>query len=432
MTDQPGRLYPPPNIGLLVLCFATLLTMTLLGPLLVYSEAPLAGEGNPVRQAVYGLVLLGAIIGVGPADWRRVVDLPVLVYLALAWCWISIAWSIDPGITLRRMALTTLIIWAAFIMIRQLGYERSVAMIAIALSIVLVANYVAVFLFPDFGVHQANGRYDNDLIGDWRGIMQHKNFAGATSALVIPFMVFATPRVPVVVRGAVIAAALVFLYFSQSKTSIGLVGAAVLCGLAYLRYSARTRALIIPAALLASVAAILVYNTYKDPFALLLRDPTAFTGRTVIWQMLLKYIADHPWLGSGYGAFWNIGPSSPVYNYGVHWITEVTSGHNGFLDIVVQVGIPGLVIILAATMVWPLVRLLLPHDIPKRRGALIISVVIFCIAHNGTESSLFDRDSLVHVFLICAIALIPTALAEAKRAARRNTDAFAAFGLKAG
>jgi exopolysaccharide production protein ExoQ len=288
-----------------------------------------------------------------------------------------------------------------------------------------------VLLFPDFGIHQANARYDNDLIGDWRGVMQHKNFAGATCALLIPFMIFAGQRVPMAVRAAFIAAALVFLWFSQAKTSIGMAGVGVLAGFVYLRYTPRVRALMIPIALIGLVIGILVYNIYKDPLALVLRDPTAFTGRTVIWQMLLRYIADHPLTGAGYGGFWNIGPDSPVYTYGVQWITDITSGHNGFLDLIAQIGIPGLILVLAATVVWPLLRLMLPNDIPNRRGALIIAVIIFCIAHNGTESSLFDRDSLVNVFLMCAIALIPVALAEAARAKRHETNAFAAFGLRA-
>jgi exopolysaccharide production protein ExoQ len=431
-TDEPRRHYPPPKYGLLILCFSTLLVMTLLGPLLVYSEAPLTGEGNPVRQVIYGLVMIGAVIGVGPADWRRVTAVPTLILVALAWCWASVAWSIDPGITIRRLALTTLVIWSIFIMVRQLGYERVVGIITIALTAVLVVNYAAVLLFPDYGVHQANARYDKDLIGDWRGIMQHKNFAGATCALLIPFMVFAARRVPLVLRAAAIAASLIFLYFSQSKTSMGIVGIGILAGFVYLRYTPRMRALMIPVALIVAVVGILIYNVYRDPVALLLRDPTAFTGRTVIWQMLFKYIADHPWLGTGFGAFWNIGPKSPVYTYGVNWITDVVSGHNGFLDLVAQIGIPGLILVLAATVVWPFARLVLPNDIPNRRGALIIALIIFCIAHNGTESSLFDRDSLVNVFLMCAIALIPAALAEAERAAARGDNTFAAFGLKLG
>jgi O-antigen ligase len=82
------------------------------------------------------------------------------------------------------------------------------------------------------------------------------------------------------------------------------------------------------------------------------------------------------------------------------------NGHNGYLDLALQVGVPGMVLVTFAAIVWPLLRLFSSRIASPARRALIVAVVIFCAGHNITETSLFDRDMIVHVFLMFAIALI--------------------------
>lgn len=431
MSDQrSARFFPPANQGLLIAAMAAMMVMTLLGPLMVFSDLPMAGEGNPVRQAIYAAILIATVAGVRPQDWRRLVAVPVPIVVALGWCWLSVFWSIDPGISVRRLVLTMLVIWTIFIGVRQIGSSATINIVTAALIGALFANYVAVLLFPEFGIHQVNSDAGDDLIGDWRGIMMHKNFAGATTAVLIPFLCFGARRIPLSLRVLIGIAATVFLFFSQSKTSLGLVGIGVLAGFAYLRLSPRLRIVAVPALILAGVAAITIYNTYKDPMALVLRDPTAFTGRTVIWRALLAYAQDHPWTGTGFGAFWNIGPASPIYTYGAKWITGLASGHNGFLDLVVTIGLPGLALVLFATVIWPIATLFLSRRIAPRGGALVIALIVFCIAHNGTESSLFDRDSIVQVVLIFALAMLVVLRAEGAAEERRANSPFAALGMR--
>lgn len=431
MTSDPAlprRSYRPANRGLLVLAISVLLIMTILGPIMAYSELPLTGEGNPMRQALFALVTIVAIVAVRPQDWRRLVVVPIPIVLTLAWCWLSVSWSLDPSITLRRITLTTLIIWTVFIAVRQLGYQTTVGIMRVCLIVTLIANYIAVMLFPDLGVHPVNEQFDKDLVGDWRGVMQHKNFAGAVSALLIPMLVFDAKRIPVSLRIIGIVAAAIFLVYSQSKTSLGLVGIGVFAGAVYTRYSPRTRALAVPALLILAALGVAFFSVYHGSITSVLRDPDAFTGRTVIWRSMLAYINDNPLFGSGYGAFWNIGQSSPIYSYADKWVVAITTGHNGFLDLVVQIGVPGLLLALFAVVIWPLIKLFSSDDIPSAQGALVISLLIFCIAHNGTESSLFDRDMIPQVFLMFTIALIPTIVSE--RDARRAESPFDALRLR--
>ncbi len=160
-------------------------------------------------------------------------------------------------------------------------------------------------------------------------------------------------------------------------------------------------------------------GTWKEaigPFA----KPTAFTGRVQIWPHLVSYIQDHPLTGTGYGAFWNIGDSSPIYAYSKNWVSTISSGHNGYLDLASQIGLPGLIVAVLAAFVIPLYKLLTSQSLPRWRGALLVSMIVFCAGHNMTESGLFDRDVIVWVFLLITIAL--TEIATRKRSSSSSSS----------
>ena len=406
---QPGAVRRPLPIreGLLTAAFAGLLVLALLGPLTSTSGLPMSGEGSPLRQGTYLIVIAMILGGLRPLTAPgRLLAVPLAMTAALAWCWISIAWSVAPDVALRRLILTSLIIWSAFAAVRALGYERSLLVIRIALVLALVANYVAVLLFPMTGIHQASEVYDKQLVGDWRGIMTQKNHAGAVSALAVIVFLLDARRIPVVARAAVVAMAGYFLYRTGSRTSLGDCIGATLIGLVFLRYNAKYRLLLLPVICLLVFAAGSITNFYADPLSLLFQKKATLSGRLDIWDALLRYSADNPLLGAGYGSFWNVGPASPIYQYGRGWLLILAQGHNGFLDLLVTLGIPGLLLVVGATVVWPLVRLFGHRGAGGQRGALVLAMIIFCVTHNSTESTLFDRDGIAQVFLMVAIALL--------------------------
>jgi O-antigen ligase len=126
--------------------------------------------------------------------------------------------------------------------------------------------------------------------------------------------------------------------------------------------------------------------------------------------MLMNFVADN-WLGSGYGSFWNIGPLSPIFTYAGNngWITRIASGHNGYLDVAAQIGIPGLLLAVIVLILLPIYTLLTNDQIDRSRGALLIASLIFCAGHNVTESTLLDRDMFVQVYLMLTLALLQRA-----------------------
>ncbi len=74
-------------------------------------------------------------------------------------------------------------------------------------------------------------------------------------------------------------------------------------------------------------------------FGLLGREPT-LTGRTDIWNSLIGYIAQRPWLGYGYGVFWMV-QDGPVYWVQTDLEWDVPSAHNGWLEVALATGLLG-------------------------------------------------------------------------------------------
>lgn len=424
----PVPVNAPPRGNLLHgIAVVAVLLLSLFGPVMSMKGdgGQASGEGNSTRQLLYVASMLLAVAGGRP--WQRPVRLlvlPATMVVALAWCWASLGWSIDPGSSLRRLVLTTMLIWTIFLSVDGLGYARTVVLLRSVLLAVLIVNLLAVVLMPGIGIHQSQDVHDPGLIGAWRGVLGHKNFAGAAAAVTILLLVFAGSGMRRWTRWGALALAAIFLVGSLSKTSLGITLVAIGVGTMVKRYNPLFLPFALPAVLVIAGFGLLGIDMGLERFASqVLWDPNAFTGRTEIWLPLILYVRDHPLTGAGFGAVWNIGDArEPIFHYAKGWVTLQTSAHNGFLDLVAQVGIPGLVLSLLALFVVPFARLFARRSFVPERAALLAAMLVFAFGHNFTESSLFERDIIVHVFLIFTIALIrdvvrtpPSRLARARR-----------------
>lgn len=405
-----------------LISMALFLVLVFIAPLLTYRATPGDDGDSSIRQIGYAAALLCAGYGMY-GTVRKPLDylVPIPILITLGWCWLSVLWAVDSDTSLRRVILTTLVVFTTFWSTRALGYDKVLAVVRAALTLLLIANYIAVYANPELGTHLENPL--RTFWGPWwRGIMAHKNFAGAASALTILFFLFDAKKVPATYKYPVIFFSGIFLYASQSKTSAGMVGIAILSGVVFKWFSGRLRNILI----FLIVMFTGIFYVVEQIFADVIRDeylgPTAFTGRGQIWSTMLRYSADHPLLGAGFESFWNIGPASPVYHYGTGFTTVVTVGHNGYLDLLVTIGYPGLILAVYSLMIWPMMRLLVVPELLVERAGLICALLIFCIGHNFTESSLYERDAFVGVTLLFVTAVIKFFPANAKKKSRTSED----------
>lgn len=131
------------------------------------------------------------------------------------------------------------------------------------------------------------------------------------------------------------------------------------------------------------------------------RDMT-LTGRTLLWTELMKIAAHKPILGVGYGSFW-IGDLT--HDLWTKFIWEPGQGHNGYIDIYLELGLLGisLFVALSFSIYKKIIKdFLFNYDYAIVRFALFIVILL----HNLTESSLTrGTHHLWFLFLLISVSI---------------------------
>lgn len=371
----------------------------------------LTGDGDVLRQVTYLLLFLLSVVLLGIVRRPQWLLIPPTLFAVFAWCSASVFWAIEPAVAARRLVLTLLVAWTVLLCVKQAGFDRSVSVIRQVLILVLVLNYAAILVLPE-AIHRANDAVDSNVIGNWRGWLLHKNITGPVCAITILFFFFHPGAMRPVARWATIAAAGYFLLRTMSKTSMALLAFSLIVGLVYLSLGRRSRRVLVPIIF----AAVLIGGAFALA-SLNLYDPRVLTGRSQIWLPLMAYAEDNLLFGAGFGSFWNVGSQSPIYHYADGWVLTEAVGHNGYLDLLTQIGLPGLILAVFAIILAPVWTLLTNGRIATSRAGLLLAGFVFCAGHNLTESSLLNRDQIVGVFLIVLLGLVRQSVRESPRPA---------------
>jgi exopolysaccharide production protein ExoQ len=325
----------------------------------------------------------------------------------LIWCFLSAFWSAVPDVTLRRAALAAIVTISTLLSVDLIGAQRAFFLWRIVLAVILAVNWLSIPLIHT-AVHLP-GEVDPSLIGDWRGLYAQKNTAGAVCVMTALLFLFSRNGRGNWIGLVMAAGATGFLVMTRSKTSLGLFPLVLLAGLFY-RISWRdslSRAIFLCGAILAIglTAAIAILNW--DAIEQVLADPTGFTGRTEIWQAILAYMHDHPWLGAGFGTMAHTGALSPLHNYARgNWVEAIGDSHNGYLQILIATGGVGLALALLGFVVEP-IRRFWPLE-PARTGfkALLFALFVFVLAHNFLETDFLESDNTAwFAFLVMLASL---------------------------
>lgn len=367
-----------------------------------------SGAGDAVRQISY-LLIFGAIAAAAAArrGWQAFLAIPTLFALLLLWCVVSTGWSLEPSVTFRRAVLLCVVAASVLISIDTIGVPRCLQLLRYVLAGVIVIDWMSIFLIPQ-AKHMQND-IEQSVVGDWRGLHGHKNIAGAFCAnAVMIFLYFAatTRR-----RSDVLLclASLGFLIGTNSKSSIGLLPIALIAGGIY-TFSTTSRInrqiIFVTSTLFLSIVSAIVF-AWWDTITLTLRDPELFTGRGAIWQAELAFIWNHPLLGSGFGSFAYTGKNSPIYQYiDAAWAGAVASGHQGYLELLVTIGVPGFCLAIACFVAEPIAWLVAADRLGIHLRALLVSLFAFFFMHNLMESNFLKTDGTEWVIFLLAFAIL--------------------------
>jgi exopolysaccharide production protein ExoQ len=365
-------------------------------------------EGDLARQICY-IACFVVIVGLAFAYRRQMVlkAVPIPLAFVLVWCLTSVGWSVNSGISLRRLILGVIIVTCVMCGVDTLGTQRTLRVLRFVLATIIIADCVSLLLVPQ-AVHLPD-ELEAELAGNWRGMHGHKNIAGPIAALSgMLFLHFA-----LVTRRwrdwLLFVAASAFLAGTFSKTAIGFYVMSIVIAMIY-RKMCRTetgRQLFryVFAALLvfAAVGWMFAYETITD----LLSDPTGFTGRVAIWQTVFDYLRDHWLLGAGFGTFWQVGDESPAQVVNpANWIPLVPHSHNGYLEILATTGVVGMFLCSIAFIANPVKQLLDSRIRDVELQSLMLALFIFIVFSNLLETVFLNRGRPEWVIFLIVLALL--------------------------
>ncbi len=125
--------------------------------------------------------------------------------------------------------------------------------------------------------------------------------------------------------------------------------------------------------------------------AMLGKDPT-LSMRTEIWEYLWTEIQRKIFLGYGYGTYWIMG-SSVIANFAAVFSGyQVNQAHNGYLEIMLQLGLIGITL-------FAIILIILIYRIFKLKSNLSLLFVISLVILDYTEATLFKLGISTLVFI---------------------------------
>ena len=366
------------------------------------------GAGDALRQfafaSIFGLIVFASVREKG---YRAFAAVPPVLALLLVWCMVTSLWSPEPGISLRRAVLESVIVLSAMMSASALGAHRSFQLLSWVLAGVLVVNWLSIPV-----LHQAvhlPGDPEPSLVGDWRGLYFHKNIAGAVSAITAIVFFFAAWDRKRWTDIALCAAAIGFAIMTRSKSSLALLPVALAIGSVYRIAWHSTLDRLIVTVLVAIVAGAAAAFLFADQSAIahLFSNPDEFTGRAEIRQAEISFIRDHPYLGAGFGSFADTGNLSPLHDYvGGDWVNSVAHGHNAYLQLFVTIGGVGFCLAFVGLVVLPLIAFVRENSGRVAEMAMPFAIFVFIVFHNLLESDFLEGDGPAWVAFLLVLATL--------------------------
>jgi O-antigen ligase len=366
---------------------ATLLFLTGVGVAGNIGAGGLTGRAQPQPwESVARLLFCATLVPFLVIHWRKVLDglrhagwIIALCGLALA----STAWSYDPRFTLRHAIFLWAVTLFAIFIATCFDWDEQMNLFGWLSILIVFGSACAAIFIPSYGL-------STDLhMGSVKGLYPQKNTMSAMVVFVMLVFVFGKPKaIPAWLRITTLSGACILLILSNSATALV---ALLFCIAMYpvvhlMRISSRkTLPLWVPLVPILAMGALLAIRNF-DIIAEAAGRSSTLTSRIPMWKEVLNAIGRHPWWGYGYDVFW------VEWSRDLQKVLYVLSGwrpphaHNGYLDILLSVGIVGLLIFFGGfiTSLWRAGSLFRANESSSAKFALF--VLLFLAVLNLGES----------------------------------------------
>lgn len=317
--------------------------------------------------------------------------------LAVALIAVSTVWSIDSELTFRRAVALAGTTAVGFLIYIEIGRKDLLGFFASYLAVFVVGSVLMALAMPTLGTH-VSGKH----VGDWRGLLGYKNQAAWTTAIFLLVLLgtkqhgrLRTWRIPLLALGVLM------LIKTGSATGIAAIafGLSVLIVLWAYSGAPSLRPLIVIATIAALAIVAINFSTFFSWALDVLGRDESLTGRTSVWTSLWPLIENNFWLGSGYLAFWD---HAGDYFGSSSWMVGIQHAHNAYVEILLDVGVVGLITQSAFLLVtcWRLTSRTVDGD----SGAAAILAILLTLAFIGIAGALFFRPNSGIWIMIVAFA----------------------------
>lgn len=360
----------------------------------------------------------------------------LLLFVALAT--LSMLWSIDPAATLRRLVRLYIIVMSciAFVLVGWHAH-RFQNVLRPAITLICAGSIVLGITAPDYGIESGTS---SELIGAWKGLTMQKNSLGALSAVGLILWIHAwlsrTAKMTHVWIGGAITGICVILSRSSTSLLSSVMSAVFLLLMLrtrpalrpYMPYIVGTFAAVILVYSLAVLDLIPGLSIILTPITTITGKDLSFSGRTMLWEIMVETIKRHPFLGVGLGAYWTgPTPGTMSYEYVIRTYIYPTHAHNGYLDVINELGALGGLCLLGFIVTF-LRQSLQILKIDRSQAALYFVLLFQAFLANLSESHWFQVASFNFLIITLATASIGRHLLQD----RLNTRHQAAVAASAG
>ena len=324
---------------------------------------------------------------------------------------ISLVWSINIQISTYKV----IILISSSLLAIYIGYSYRLDDIiknlsGFLLAVILFCFYTSIF-HPGIGV-MASSFYK----GAWSGIFWHRNYLGCFMALAIAISLYQMPaslkkRDRSIYFNILLLISASYLLI-RSKSATGIITALILAVLVLILFAWEkwhhklTRSHYYGIIGTITVIGLIVFTNLDFLFGLLGRN-TSLTGRIPMWEYLFQHlISQRPWLGFGYGAIWHYQGLRNTLALTLHWGSAVMIGDNGFIDIILHLGIIGLSVLVTLLIAGLISAIKFLGQKRTLASAFPLIFLIFGMIANISLSLILESETFVWIIAIAAIVAI--------------------------
>ncbi len=312
----------------------------------------------------------------------------------LAWSGLSLLWSPYTSVSLQWFL--SLLLYAGFLLIILLGVDNEKRLQGFLILILLMGLFegglgITQYLYA--GEPRAKGTFFNPNF--------FSTYESVCAVLAISLLLFRIEYGTIgklfLILTATVSGTAVILAQSRGGAAAFLIA---ITAVGYFRYGKSTLILLF----LLALGTILFPNPLKQRMMDVgKQDPYAYT-RVEIWEDATKRLYDHPsGIGLGMYKYASFQYRFPIEDNIIRYGKRAETAHNEYLQLAVELGVPGLTLFLLSTVIWAVaIKRAWKTDLPQQSRGILIGLcagVLATIVHAGVDS-VFHEPALVLLLIL--------------------------------